>query len=110
MKEKVKMYVEHLLDDIKPCVPYDWLEFEDMQSYLCWTFYTEEYRWQLTATYDKPAIQDNYLGLEASERKPRPEEDLPRRYSLLDGKLDQNTWTSIKDSIIRYGLVEIPKG
>lgn len=54
-------------------------------------------------------IRENYLGCVVSSRKPRAGEDWTRGNDLSDGPYTYETWTKIKNAIIKYELVKIAK-
>lgn len=71
--------------------------------------YTELYIYNISAE-DRKA-DEGYLGCIVTTRKPRAGEDWNRGNDLPDGKFNYETWTKIKDAIIRYELIplSVPK-
>jgi hypothetical protein len=65
-------------------------------------FFTKNNRYSITANND-------YLGCQVSNRKPRAGEDWTRGNDLPDGKFNEQTWIKIKNAIISYELVKIAK-
>lgn len=107
-KERVKAYVERLLNDIQPCICHPWFNVNDRTStHINWQFFTETHRYNITASYDHDVIRENYLGGTVQTRKPRPGEDWNRGHDLPDGRLNQKTWSAIKHSIIRTEMIRI---
>ena len=61
--------------------------------------YTHDYQYYIVA-------RKNYLGCQASCRKPRAGEEHTRGNDLPDGKFNRKTWDAIKIAIIQYELVK----
>ena len=73
--------------------------------------YTHDYRYSISIRPkgEKNEKDEGYLGCIVTTRKPRVGEDWNRENDLPDGKYCKETWDSIKNAIIGYELVKIPK-
>ncbi len=68
-------------------------------------FYTDRYKYCIVAK-DR-SKNDGYLGCMVSTRKARAGEKHNRGNDLPDGSFSRETWERIKNSIIKYELVQL---
>ncbi len=78
-----------------------------VEVYRRFAFYTEEYQYFIIAI-DREK-DEGYLGCQVQVRKARAGEDWLRGNDLADGIFDEDTWSDIINSIIRYEVVKLSK-
>jgi hypothetical protein len=99
--EQVKEWVENL------CFPHKDSKFteyvEHHKSTLKFKIYTDNNVYHFIAVVKDN--DDNYLSCQVSSRKQRAGESWTRGNDLPDGKINQNTWFNILQSIVKHEMV-----
>jgi hypothetical protein len=72
-------------------------------------FYTDKYKYCISARDSKANPEDSYLGCTLSDRNVRPGEYWLRGSDYPDGKLSLETWNRIKERILSDVFVLPPK-
>lgn len=93
-------YIENFVQWIPKPEP-----FEDGKSVMRVQIYTCDHLYRITAVEHQDGR--TYLGCTSSARKPRAGEDWTRGNDLPDGEFTEETWSSIKNGIIRNELVRL---
>jgi hypothetical protein len=101
IKNQLKIWLDEILPIFSSFEECFKIENTGPESYSI-KFYTRTYEYSICA-------DDNYLGCQVSERKPRAGENWTRGNDLSDGSFNAETWREIKDDIISYELVNIAK-
>jgi len=127
--EEILTWLKEISDDVENHVHFVSVVKKENQSKVKFHLYTHDNIYTIVALkhevvrdLEEPAedpveeyprskhfIRENYLGCVVSSRKPRAGEDWTRGNDLSDGPYTYETWTKIKNAIIKYELVKIAK-